>query len=315
MKSFLILILFYSGILLGYAQSTTVRGRVVDSENGQALAYAHLLFQNYAMGTTSDTDGWFAFSVPDSLRNESVWISYVGYKPRLVKIETLGGKTVQLNPKTEGLGEILIEPIRNKKNYVYRPGWTERPIGFGNLNAGLYPSQIAVYYPKPDKFENSCFLEEVKVYFFKTKEQWKLPSKFRLHIYDMDENGKPGKDLLKNFIIEREAGESSLNIELLDQKIRIPEQGFFVGVEHLFIKKNQYTETKDYYINDSLVAQDFQIIKYAPIFKGELVENDNDFNAWFFGPEGWESISEFELSHSAFGSKIPLPSFRIKITD
>ena len=113
--------------------------------------------------------------------------------------------------------------------------------------------------------------------------------------------------------VERDPGESSIDVELLKEKISIPEDGIFIGVEHLFIKENQFTEARNYYINDSLVAQDFELVKYAPVFKGVLMDEAED--AWFYGPLGWEKISELELSHEAFDSKIPLPAFRVKITD
>ena len=312
MKFSLQLIILFFCFNHSLAQQTNVRGRVVD-ENAEPLAYAHLLFQNYAIGTTANEEGYFAFSIPDSLRFEKLRLSYVGYHSKIVGVGEIAGREVKLFPKQEGLDEVLLEQILKNKSFTYRPGWRSGSVGFGNLNAGLYPSQIAVYFPKPKKFKESCFLQEVRIYFYKTAEQWNRSSKFRLHIYNVDENGKPGEDLLKNLIIERASGESKVDVELLQEKIKIPENGFFIGVEHLFIKENQYREIRSYYINDSLVAPDFEIIKYAPVFKGELV--DKAHNAWFYGPDGWEKISKLELTHEAFDSKIPLPAFKVRITD
>ncbi|QYA25821.1 carboxypeptidase-like regulatory domain-containing protein [Gramella sp. MT6] len=289
-----------------------MQGRVVD-ENSMPLPYAHLLFQNFAMGTTSNEEGYFAFSIPDSLRKEKIRVSYVGFNSKIVSIENIVGRDIKLIPKNEGLDEVVLKQILENKSFTYRPEWRNGSVGFGNLNAGLYPSQIAVYYPKPDKFDESCYLEEISIYFFKTSEQWNRSSKFRLHIYNVDKNGKPGEDLLKNLIVERGSRESRVDVNLLQEKISIPEDGFFIGVEHLFIKENQFREARNYYINDSLVAQDFEITKYAPVFKGVLMDEAED--AWFYGPLGWEKISELELTHEAFNSKIPLPAFQVKITD
>ena len=306
---FILLFFFFNQSL---AQNTTIRGRVVN-ENSEPLAYAHLLFQNYAMGTNSNAEGYFAFTVPDSLKSAMVRISYVGYYPKIVTVEEMAGRDVKLVPRKENLDEVLVEQILKDKSFTYRPDWRNGFVGFGNLNAGLYPSQIAVYYPKPEKFDRSCFIQEVQVYFFKTSEQWRQSSKFRLHIYSVGENGKPGEDLLKNFIVQRNSRDSSVEIDLLREKIEIPENGFFIGVEHLFIKENQFREARNYYINDSLVAQNFELTKYAPVFKGILVDKDHD--AWYYGLAGWERISKLELSHEAFESRIPLPAFKIRITD
>lgn len=312
MRFLLQLIILFLCVNHSLAQQTNVRGRVVD-ENSEPLPYAHLLFQNYAMGTTSNEEGYFAFSIPDSLRNEKIRVSYVGFYPKIIQVDEIVGKDVKLFSKKEGLGEVVLKPILKDKSFTYHAEWRNGYVGFGNLNAGLYPSQIAVYYPRPDKFDDFCYLKEVRVYFFKTSEQWSQSSKFRLHIYNVDENGKPGEDLLKNLIVERVAGESSVDVDLLQEKISIPTNGFFIGVEHLFIKENQFREVRNYYINDSLVAENFELTKYAPIFKAVLLDEADD--AWFYGPSGWERISKLELSHEAFNSKIPIPAFRIKITD
>ena len=259
------LILLLCCINHSLAQQIKVQGRVVN-ENTDPLPYAHLLFQKYAMGTTSNEEGYFTFTIPDSLRNEKVRVSYVGYHSKIIGIEDIVGREVKMLPKNEGLDEVIVSQILEDKSFTYRPEWRNGSVGFGNLNAGLYPSQIAVYYPKPDKFDEACYLQEISIYFFRTSEQWDLSSKFRLHIYSV-EDGHPGEDLLKNLIVEREAKKARVDVDLLSEKISIPDDGFFVGVEHLFIKENKYREARNYYINDSLVAPDFEIIKYAPVLK------------------------------------------------
>ena len=296
------------------AQDIKISGKVVNAENQQPLAFSHFLMLNKELGTSANEQGIFAFMVPPDFKDLSIRISHVGFQPRILKISELAGKTIALLPREEGLDEVLLTNILEDKQFVYRPGWRNKSVGFGNLNGGLYPSTVARYYEKPEKFSEECFLKEIELYFLEVEEESNLDPKFRLHIYGVDENGMPGEELAGDLVLQKKSGENQMKIDLLEEKIRIPPSGFFVGVEHLFIPENRFIETKNYYINDSLVAEDYAVVKFAPIFKAEIVKKQ-DINTWFFGPSGWKKITQFDLQHEIFEGGTPIPIFKIKLTD
>jgi len=274
------------------------------------------MFQDYKLGTSTDEQGMFAFNVADSLKSEILIFTHVGYERELMKISDLEKqRLVPMNALTEGLGEVMITPVQDNKSFTYRPEWRYETVGIGNMNAALYPSTIARYYAKPDRFDAAAFLKEITIYFYATEEQKGLSPKFRIHLYNVDENGLPGKDITQDIVVTKPVGKNKVDVELLDQKIQIPEGGFYIGLEHLFIKENEYFEVKDYYINNELVAEDYRNKRYGPVYKGVFAPEESSFKVYFFEPGGWVDIRTWDITYNDREGKYVMPEFRIKITD
>ncbi|WP_026915529.1 carboxypeptidase-like regulatory domain-containing protein [Christiangramia portivictoriae] len=310
---FLILVFFAFQCL---AQNSRISGRVIDRTTNKALPYVHIMFQDYKLGTSTDEQGMFAFNIADSLKGELLIFTHVGYERELLKISDLETqRLVLMDALTEGLGEVMIVPVNKNRSFTYRPDWRYETVGIGNMNAALYPSTIARYYPKPDKFEKTAFLEEITVYFYATEEQKGLEPKFRIHFYDVDENGLPGKDMTQDIIVTKPTGKNRLDVALLDRKIQVPEEGFYIGLEHLFITENQYFEVKDYYINNELVAEDYRNKRYGPVYKGVFAPEESNFKVYFFEPGGWVDIRTWNITYNDRKGKYVMPEFKVKITD
>lgn len=306
--------LFFFLVAGVYAQQLRISGKIINGKTTEPLSYAHLLLTDYEFGTSTNSDGIFAFEIPERLIGSSILISHIGFQSKVFLLKDLAGGEIELEPLTEGLAEVSITNPVLKKRHTIRPEWLQESIGFGNLNGGLYPSKVARYYDRPDKFDSDCYIEQIELYFYDVREQQNLKAKFRLHVYGVTEDGSPGEELAGNILLEKNIRSENLKVDLIDQKIRIPSDGFFIGVEHLFIKENQFSQIRDYFINDSLVAEDFEQVKYAPVFKGALVD-PQDANSWYFSPNGWKKIESLDLSHKTFESGIPVPIFKIKLTD
>ncbi|WP_300434490.1 carboxypeptidase-like regulatory domain-containing protein [Christiangramia sp.] len=298
------------------AQVLTVRGIIKNDSTSEPIPYVNIMFENYGMGTSSNENGQFGFIIPDSLSTENIVISHVGFNSKKVSIqEVLEKSTILLIPKKEFLAEVSISQVLKDKRHIFRPENSLEAVGIGNMNAALYPSTIARFYPKPDKFSRECFIENIQIYFYPVEEQNHLSPKFRLHIYKVQEDGKPGEDLLSNLVLEKSSGQSRMKVELLDKKIEVPENGFFVGLEHLFLKENEFKEVKDYYINDSLVAKEFEYKKYAPVYKGVFTKQDSDLKVYYYQPGGWVNISNWEINREESEENYIAPVFKIRITD
>lgn len=313
--------LFFLNLFLGlflsvpaFSQKVLVQGEVVDAETSEPLSYAHLILEDASLGTTTNKNGIYAFEVPNDIFHKRVRVSYVGYQVKSLRIEEMQNEIIRLTPDLNSLNEVFISNLVGKTRKVLRPNWEKKVIGLGNLNGGLYPSILARFYERPEKFKDLCFLEEIQVYFIETAEQYHSGSKFRLHIYAVGPDGAPGKDLLRNYIVEKSAGQSKVKINLLQERLLIPKRGFYVGLEHLFIAENQFVEKKDFYVNDSLVARDYAVKKYAPIYKGTLKEKD-EIKMYYFRPEGWTPIENWDLSNDFFENKVPAVEFKIILKD
>lgn len=66
-----------------------VQGKVLDHETGSPLAYASVGLPALGLGVPTNTDGIFRFKLPAHLVNDSLRISYMGYKTRYLPIELL----------------------------------------------------------------------------------------------------------------------------------------------------------------------------------------------------------------------------------
>lgn len=316
MKTSALLFNFFLFTAIGVAQNSRIAGRVIDSATSQPLPYAHIMFENYRLGTSTDEQGMFAFNVADSLKNEMLIFTHVGYEQELLKISDLEKqRLVPMNALTEGLGEVMITPVQDNRSFTYRPDWRFETVGIGNMNAALYPSTIARYYPKPEKFDAAAFIKEITIYFYATEEQKDLSPNFRIHLYNVNENGLPGKDIAQDIVVTKPVGKNKVDVELLNQKIQIPEGGFYIGLEHLFIKENEYFEVKDYYINNELVAEDYRNKRYGPVYKGVFAPEESNFKVYFFEPGGWVDIRTWDITYDDREGKYVIPEFKIKITN
>ena len=214
------------------------------------------------------------------------------------------------------LKEVFLYQIQDKNHKKINSFRGKEPIGLGNFSGGAYPSSVARYYPKPSEFKNA-FVKAVTVYYFNTSlQQSQGSSKYRLRILSATPEGAPGADILaENLIIQKGQAQFRTKIDLLKYRIKIPENGFFVAVEHLFIPENEFTEVKTFKVNDSLIYRDVPLVKYAPIFKGVLEENNSDFKSYYRSISGWKMMNHLDSSNRLLEGKIPAPGFKVEITN
>lgn len=83
---------------------TIVSGRVIDATNGEPITGA-AVYQNNK-GTTTDPDGYFSLSVPDTTKE--IHIQYLGYAQQSLKSNTDKNIVVPLEPETLALSEVEV---------------------------------------------------------------------------------------------------------------------------------------------------------------------------------------------------------------
>jgi hypothetical protein len=100
---------------------------------------------------------------------------------------------------------------------------------------------LAKYFPN-DKRVNCCSnLETIDIHFAKRSKHRKK-SKFRIRVFTKDEHtGLPKEDILNvNLTSEIEDGQEVTTIDISNYNIEMPENGFFIAFEKLFIPFNAY---------------------------------------------------------------------------
>jgi hypothetical protein len=121
--------------------------------------------------------------------------------------------------------------------------------------------------------------------------------KFKVYVLEADKNGKPLGPLLSNYYVkESNKGTNEITIDLTEEKLRIPRNGFFVVVDRLNLDEHKFS--------NKLAADILQ-----PAIGMETV--DNPKNTWLGYADTW--IAPEELKRFA-GSNNNI-AINIKLTD
>lgn len=87
-------------------QRETITGQITDEVTGEPLFGVHVVVKGTTLGSSTDTEGRFTFSV-NSLA-DTLMVSYIGYVPKEVPLLGRSQLNIQLTPDVLGLGEELI---------------------------------------------------------------------------------------------------------------------------------------------------------------------------------------------------------------
>ncbi len=96
-----------------YAQKfISLQGRITDAETGKALSFVNISLKNSTIGTVSNDDGFYLFHIPYERRNDTLWVSSIGYNSYKKPISKISGNKLDilLQPKTYSLSEITAKP-------------------------------------------------------------------------------------------------------------------------------------------------------------------------------------------------------------
>ena len=114
LKRFIILPVFMLLCSITYAQNfTTINGSVVDAHTGYPLPFASVSLKNSTFSNVANSEGHFSLKFPDSFMNDSILISYLGYRNTLVPVSEFIGKKskkVKLVPTTIDIRSIIVRP-------------------------------------------------------------------------------------------------------------------------------------------------------------------------------------------------------------
>ena len=76
-----------------------------------------------------------------------------------------------------------------------------------------------------------------------------------------------------------------------------------------------YFEEKDYRVNDTIIYRDVKLRKYGPVFSGVLEEYGEGFNSYYKDTNGWQKMDNLDNSNEVFSGMLPVPAFKITLTD
>ena len=89
---------------------STIRGKLIDVEDGAALPFATVSLLGYSIGAIANAQGEFIFKVPGRYFNEQVCIAHLGYSNLCLQVQDMldTNKVYQLNRNFISLQEVII---------------------------------------------------------------------------------------------------------------------------------------------------------------------------------------------------------------
>ncbi|MEZ5001833.1 MAG: DUF5686 family protein [Chitinophagales bacterium] len=167
-----------------WSQQTIVKGRIVDEETNEGLAFATAIFTGTTVGVTTDLDGYFEMTTNDQ-ELKSITLSYVGYEPKEAKINP--GKINEKEYKLKAVKlELDVVEVKAKRRV---PKDTAAIELFRNVVANKYRND-------PSSYEYLSYKQYAKTEFgfYDVSEKFKdskLVKRFSFMLDNMDttENG------------------------------------------------------------------------------------------------------------------------------
>lgn len=150
MKNILIFtILLFIGFLAEAQNKTIISGQLIDNNTKEPLPYGNIIYPVKSLGTISNIDGYFTFSLTDAQKNDSIIISYIGYKPiRTTISDCLENDIFKLKPQVN-----KIAPVDVKAKKFKLKTFMKEVIAEYNKNKKKDPHIAIAHYREKAKFD------------------------------------------------------------------------------------------------------------------------------------------------------------------
>lgn len=285
--------LFVLMSFLGFSQT---KGVVKDSITGQPIPYVSVWVENETIGTTAEFNGEFVINTTN--KNKNLVFSVLGYERKICKASN--AQTVLLNPSAVELGEVTIYNKKEKKHVEV--GKTSGVIQEAFDNG---PRMDAKFFPYDENYKKTKWISKVTIFTDSKVEK----STIKLHLYEVDEQGFPGEELLhKDFIITLKEGIFKHNIDVSRFNLTFPKNGLFVAFEKLIIEKNKLEKI----VTDPNTKTTKTKITYSPLVLYNSVEKDYLFS--YLGGK-WIKKTKEELNEYSTSTSVYEPSITLILTN
>jgi len=208
-----------------------IKGIVQDMVSDSPIEFATIALQNKSIGVYSDSNGVFTISNFEYSKNDSLIISFIGYKTEKISIFDVqkDSTIILLRPLVFELNEVIVEAkkIGKLKNKKLGIGKKRTNDSFSSRVNTTY--EFAVLIPNSNKLRG--FFRSIDIYITQFDHN---EDPFRLNLYSVDTICNcPGESLLRSsqYVQKAQKGWNSISVE--DQFIEIPSVGFFISYERL----------------------------------------------------------------------------------
>ncbi|WP_295178785.1 carboxypeptidase-like regulatory domain-containing protein [uncultured Christiangramia sp.] len=275
------------------AQNEMIDGVMADSVTKEPLSFVNIYVLNTSQGTTSNENGYFQLKEPNAGQN--LRFGYVGYDSKDITYVKKQLDTIFLSRNKEQLNEVVVQAPLQDKTIKIKASKSKDRLGISNSGDDEGARMFLRYFAKPLELKDeAAYLKSAEIFLFKGIGSVKRDYIFRIRIMSLTEDAEPGYDLIDNITLTGRPG-SKVRIDLEDERILIPGNGFLIGVEGLQINQNYIRTTKLLLENGKY--KDFK--KYGPTFKA--VESKDP--VYYLSRGEWKKM------------KMPVPAMNLIITN
>lgn len=116
-KKYILILLLIFIFSASFSQTYKLKGKIIDTETKQPLAFVNLIINNGKYGGITDIDGVFSLTSKNEIKNLN--ISYVGYFSQFYTIQkNTQNIIIELKPRVINLAEVIILPGINPAHRI-----------------------------------------------------------------------------------------------------------------------------------------------------------------------------------------------------
>ena len=246
MKSFILTLIVLISIPLFSQEKTNFK--VFDKDTKDPLSYVNIMVKGKSTGATSDLEG--NFNIPSLIESDILVLSHVGYKTLRIDVSKIQDKIIYMKAEMSVLPLVTVSDKQKKKadkyflnkhklkkgRVRYEPSEADTTLWIPACTGE--PLIEAIYFDYPLEEYKSLLLSDLIITYTNFSDK---PAKYRIRIFDKNEHGMPGKDMIReHLIIESVTGQAQFALNMTNEGIIIPENGFFVGFEMLLLPENKF---------------------------------------------------------------------------
>lgn len=236
MKKTLLLIISLIAINISFGQKVKLTGMILDSNTNLPLPYATIELYSLKTGTIADKNGKFILEIASSdIESDTINFSYLGYKKVKISIKDYlkSEQTIVLKENFVELEEVKVTPKK----------FTTAILGIKDKKSDR------MQYANVYNAKKGNFIENMKKEFgwIKSVSYYIHPdghptTPFRIRIYEVDINKKPGKDILNENIVVSAEKAGWFTIDISDYNVCFPKEGAYVMMEWINSGEEFYFE-------------------------------------------------------------------------
>ncbi|MDR0745933.1 MAG: carboxypeptidase-like regulatory domain-containing protein, partial [Mediterranea sp.] len=110
---------------------STIKGSLSDNDTGKPIPYVSVGISNTTIGTVSNQDGIFQLTLPDSLRQQKVRFSHIGYESMELTLPEGENMDLALKPQVVSLQEIIVKYTPPAQ--LLREMLNHRPVNYSSI--------------------------------------------------------------------------------------------------------------------------------------------------------------------------------------